>query len=309
MRQIRIASRASSLALIQTEYIRTQLLSKNPELEISIVKVSTKGDRDKTDFLYKSSSIGFFTAEIEKYLLEDKTDIAVHSLKDLPTASSEGLFVAAIPKRESPADALVASAGVKSISDLPTGSKVGTSSLRRIVQLKHIRQDLECIPLRGNVETRVNKVIDGRIEAAILACARLHRLKLDERISAILPPSDFIPAPGQGALAVQIRKSDNELYNLVCQLDDRNTRIAVEVEREILAAMQGGCSIPLGVNAQIDGQTLTINAVISDLEAKKYIKLSKTGSVSEASTLTKIVVDELLKNGAREILNQIKSMK
>jgi hydroxymethylbilane synthase len=155
----------------------------------------------------------------------------------------------------------------------------------------------------------VNKVIDGGFDAAILAFAGLHRLNLDERIYAILPPSDFIPAPGQGALAVQIRKSDNELYNLVSQLDDRNTRIAVETERDILAAMQGGCSIPLGVNAQINGQTITINAVISDLEARKYIKLSKTGPISEAVALAKIVVDELFKNGAKEILEQIKSAK
>lgn len=304
MRQIRIASRASSLALIQTEYVRTQLLSRNPELEISIVKVSTKGDRDKSDFLYKSSSIGFFTAEIEKYLLEDKADIAVHSLKDLPTASSEELIVAAIPKRESPADALVASAGIKSISDLPVGSKVGTSSLRRIVQLKHIRRDLECIPLRGNVETRVNKVIDGRIDAAILACAGLHRLNLTGRISEVLPPSDFIPAPGQGALAVQIRKSDNELFNLVSQLDDRDTRIAVEAEREILAAMQGGCSIPLGVFAQIEETLLTVNAVISDLEGKKFIKLSNSAPIDKAETLAKMVVDELFEKAQGKSLTR-----
>ncbi len=305
MRQIRIASRASKLALIQTEYIRALLLSKNPGLDISIIKVSTKGDRDKSDFLYKSSSIGFFTSELENYLLEEKADIAVHSLKDLPTTSSQGLIVAAIPQRESPADTIVAKKEIKSITDLPAGAKIGTSSLRRIVQIKHIRSDLECVPLRGNVETRVNKVIDGQVDAAILAFAGLHRLNLDEKISAILPPSDFIPAPGQGALAVQIRKSDNELYDIVSKIDDADTRIAVGIEREILAALQGGCSIPLGVNAQIDGKNLSVNAVISDLEVKKFIKLSKTGHTSEASALAKTVVDELFKKGAKEILDNI----
>lgn len=306
---IRIASRASKLALIQTEYIRKELLNKNPELEISIVKVTTKGDRDKSEFLYKAGAIGFFTAEIEKYLLDDKADIAVHSLKDLPTASSKGLIIAAIPKRQSPAEAIVCSKPITGVPDLPTGATVGTSSPRRIAQLKHIRNDLNCVPLRGNVETRVNKVLSGQIDAAILACAGLGRLGLAQKISAILPVTEFLPAPGQGALAVQIRENDDELNRIVSQLNDSQTRIAVETERQILAAMQGGCSIPLGVLAQIDGGLLTVNAVISDLEGKKFIMLSKTGPVIEAEKLAKVVVDELFRNGAKEILEQIKSEK
>lgn len=308
-RHIKIASRASSLALIQADYIRTKLLNLYPELEISIVKVSTKGDRDKSDFLYKSGSTGFFTGEIEQSLLKGKADIAVHSLKDLPTTSRPELVIAAIPQRESPADALVASGEAAGISDLPAGSKVGTSSPRRIAQLKHIRDDLVCVPLRGNVETRVNKVICGEIDAAILACAGLQRLNMTDRISAVLSPCDFLPAPGQGALAVQIRSDDNELYQLVSKLDDKNTRIAVEAEREVLAAIQGGCSIPLGVYAQIDGNVLTIYAMVCDLDAKKYIKLSKIGPVAEARTIAGMLVDELFKNGAKEILEQIKDTK
>lgn len=306
MRPIRIATRASRLALIQSNYIRKQLQNICPELEISIVEVSTKGDLDKSDFLYKSESIGLFTSEVEKFLLEGKADIAVHSLKDLPTVSIPELVIAAIPKRESAADALISFVPVTSISDLPLGATVGTSSLRRIAMLKHIRNDLKCVPLRGNVETRVHAVALGKVDAAIIACAGLNRLNIADKISVVLAPNEFVPAPAQGALAVQIRTDDAELAKLVSKLDDEHTRVAVEIERYILAAAQGGCSIPLGVYAEIHDDTITIYVMFSDTEAKKYIKLSKTGSVAEGKALAKTLVEELFEAGAGEILDQIK---
>jgi len=306
MKPIRIATRASRLALAQSDYVGKLLQNLCPELEISIVEVSTKGDLDKSDFLYKSNSIGLFTSEVEKFLLEGKADIAVHSLKDMPTTSRPDLVIAAIPKRESPADALVASVPVASISDLSPGATVGTSSLRRIAMLKHIRSDLKCVPLRGNVETRVSAVASGKIDAAIIACAGLNRLNMANKISAVLAPDEFIPAPAQGALAVQIRAGDNELAELVSKLNDENTRFAVEIERYILAAAQGGCSIPLGVYAEIHDNIITIHAMLSDLEAKKYIKLSKTGSAAKGKALAKTLVEELFEAGAGEILDRIK---
>ncbi len=306
VRKIRIASRASKLALVQANYIRTRIQDFCPEQEVSIVRVSTKGDRDKSDFLYKSGSTGFFAGEVENALIEGKTEIAVHSLKDLPITTRPELFTAAIPERESPADALVSSKGVSCISDLAAGSMVGTSSLRRMAQLRHVRSDLECVPLRGNVETRVSKVVNGEVDAAIVARAGLNRLDMKDKISAVLEPSEFVPAPGQGALAVQIRVGDDELYRIVSQLDDRETRIATEVERDVLVAMQGGCSIPLGVYAQIDSDTITIYAMLSDVEGKQYIKISKTGPVSEVKAVAGIVVDELLGNGAKEIIAQVR---
>jgi len=307
MRHIRIASRAGKLALVQSNQIRNLLQNLCPDTEISIVEISTKGDCDKSDFLYKSESIGFFTSEVEKAILDGKADIAVHSLKDLPTTPSPGLLIAAIPKRESPADALVASGQVSSIEDLPAGATVGTSSLRRIAQLKHQRDDLKCVPLRGNVETRVNKVHSGQIDAAIVACAGLNRLELTEKISAVLPLQDFIPAPAQGALAVQIRTDDIELAQLLAQLDDAPTRIAVEAERTVLAAAQGGCSIPLGVYAHISGDIITLNAMISDLEGKKYIERSKISRTDQADTCAKKLARELLTAGGREILDHIRN--
>ena len=308
MRHIRIASRASKLALVQSNYIGELLQNLSRGVEISIVEVSTKGDRDKSDFLYKSESVGFFTSEVENALLDGRADIAVHSLKDLPTTPAPGLIIAAIPKRESPADALVASGSIASIEDLPAGATVGTSSLRRIAQLKHQRKDLRCVPLRGNVETRIGKVLSGKIDAAVVACAGLNRLGLAEKISAILPPQDFIPAPAQGALAVQIRADDSELVELLGPLDDWQTRIAVEAERAVLAALQGGCSIPLGVYAHILDDTITIDAMISDLEGNEYIKRSKTDSLNNVETSAKKLAEELLTAGGQKILEQIRNV-
>ena len=321
MRSLKIASRASKLALVQSNYVRDLLINLSDGIEISIVKVSTKGDRDKSDFLHKSDSRGFFTSEVENAVLDGRADIAVHSLKDLPTACTKGLVVAAVPKRESVADALVANCGlhglntnkesVKSVQSvvaaLPAGATVGTSSLRRIAQLRRFRDDLKCVPLRGNVETRLSKVASGKIDAAVVACAGLNRLGLADKISAILPPREFLPAPAQGALAVQIRAEDSELAELVSQLDDKNSRIAVETERCILTSLHGGCSIPLGVYSQICGDTITIDAMISDVEGKKYIKRSKTGCINEAKSCARELAQELLAAGGQEILDQIRN--
>lgn len=324
MRPLKIASRASKLALVQSNHIRNLLKNLSDGIEISIVKVSTKGDRDKSDFLYKSDSMGFFTSEVENVVLDGRADIAVHSLKDLPTAGTKGLVVAAVPKRESVADALIANRrfrglhglntnkkSVKSVQSvvaaLPAGATVGTSSLRRIAQLRRLRDDLKCVPLRGNVETRVSKVTSGKVDAAIVACAGLNRLGLADKISAILPPQEFLPAPAQGALAIQIRTADGELAELVSQLDDKHSRITVETERYILTSMHGGCSIPLGVYSQISGDTITIDAMISDVEGKKYIKRSKTGCINEAKSCARELAQELLAAGGQEILEQIRN--
>ena len=307
MEPIKIASRAGKLALIQSNHVRSLLKGLGCDVEISIVKISTKGDRDKSDFLYKSDSIGFFTSEVENAILDGRADVAVHSLKDLPTAGAEGLIVAAVPKRESIADALVAKGPVSSIADLPAGATVGTSSLRRIAQLRRLRNDINCVPLRGNVETRVSKVAEGRVDAAVIACAGLNRMGLEDKISAILPPDEFLPAPAQGALAVQIRPEDAELGELVRRLDDKDARLGAETERHILASMHGGCSIPLGVYTRICDDTISIDAIICDLEGKRCIKRSKTVPVTQAKTCAEEMADELLNAGGREILEEIRN--
>jgi len=307
MRPFSIASRGSKLALVQSNYIRGLLAELGGGVEISIVEVSTRGDRDKSDFLYKANSMGYFTSEVENAVLDGRADLAVHSLKDLPTAYTQGLTIAAIPKRELVADALISSSGAAGLADLAPGSTVGTSSLRRIAQVRHIRDDLNCVPLRGNVETRLAKVAAGDVDAAIVACAGLNRLGLADKITGVLAPEEFLPAPGQGALAVQIRTDDGELAKLVSKLDDKNARTTAETERHILAAMHGGCSIPLGVHSQIHGDNITIDAVIADVEGQKYVKRSATAPIDRARTAAEQLAQVLLDAGGREILDQIRA--
>lgn len=307
MKPIKIASRASKLALAQTDIVKSSLKKLFPSIETSIVTIFTKGDHDKADFLYKSKSVGFFTSEVENAILDGRADLAVHSLKDLPTDPAPELVIAAIPKRDSVADALVASEQVASIDDLPAGATVGTSSLRRIAQLRHIRDDLKCVPLRGNVETRVRKVTTSQVDAVVVACAGLNRLGLADKISAVLQPKEFLTAPGQGALAIQVRAKDTELAELVSKLDDESTRIETQAERLVLAAMHGGCSIPLGVYARITGDHLTIDAMIADIDGKNLIKRSSSSPVNQSRDCAQKLAEELLEAGGRDILDQIRN--
>jgi len=307
MRTIRIASRASKLALVQSSYVSRLLKGLAGELDTSIVKLTTKGDRDRSDFLHKSDSVGYFTSEVEKALLAGRADIAVHSLKDLPTAHTPGLVVAAIPRRECVADALISRHKVDSIADLPAGTAVGTSSLRRIAQIRRLRDDLRCVPLRGNLETRLRKVSEGVVDAAIVAFAGLKRLGLEERVSAVLPPEQFLPAPAQGALAVQVRSDQAELVQLVSKLDDRASRATSETERHILATIRGGCSIPLGVYSRIEGDNILIDALISDVDGNKYVRLSRTAPLDRARSCAEQLAEELLAAGGWDIIEQIRA--
>ncbi len=306
MKRIRIASRASKLALRQTDLVRKLLESLSGQIQCSVIRMTTKGDRDTSDFLYQAESQGLFTSEVENALLDGRADLAVHSLKDLPTLPREGLVIAAIPERESPADALVARKKVTSIENLPSGITVGTSSLRRTAQLKLLRADIKCVPLRGNVETRLRKVKEGQVDAIVIACAGLNRLGLADTISAVLPPKEFIPAPAQGALAVQVRADDTELTELVKQIDDRNSRIAVESERRVLETVHGGCSIPLGVYSQIHGQTITTDAILCDLDGKNYVKHSVTSPIDQAQSSSVKLAQQLLADGGEQILLKIR---
>lgn len=306
MRTIRIATRASRLAIVQTDIVADSIRELCPDVKISVVKVTTKGDSDKSDFLYKSSSVGYFTSAVEQTLLQGRADLAVHSLKDLPTAETHGLLVAAIPKRLFTADALVTSSGASSIETLPKGATVGTSSLRRIAQLKHLRNDLKCVPLRGNIETRISKVRSGKVDAAVIACAGLIRLGLSDKISAVLAPSVFLPAPGQGALAVQIRPDDTDLLELISQLDDEPTRIATQAERKILEAMHGGCSIPFGAYARIDGRQILIDAMIADIDGGNVVRRSAASPVEEHVRCAELLAEQLLQAGGGEILKKLR---
>jgi hydroxymethylbilane synthase len=309
VKEIKIATRASKLAMAQANLIKDYLSALDPGISISIVKISTKGDRDKSDFLYESNSVGFFTSEVENALLNQEGDIAVHSLKDLPTTITKGLIVSAIPHRESVCDVIVAPKKLSSIRDLAPNARVGTSSLRRITQLKLLRPDLDCQPLRGNVETRIRKVQDGQIDAIVIAEAGLNRLGLPDHISLILPPADFIPAPGQGALAIQTRQDDGELSRFVSKLDDLKSRITAETERRILAGLHGGCSIPLGVYSYIENETIHIHAILCNLAVTKRVKKTISCPVDQATQAADAITQQILDEGGRDILEELRQVK
>ena len=309
MKEIKIATRASKLALAQANQTMRSLLLLDPNCQVSLVEISTKGDRDKSDFLYKVGSMGFFTSEVEQALLDGRADVAVHSLKDLPTTITKGLTISAIPQREQVSDVIVASKDIASIQDLPKGATVGTSSLRRITQLKLIRPDLDCQPLRGNVETRIRKVKEGQVDAIVIAQAGLNRLNLSDNISLILPPEEFIPAPGQGALAIQTREDNAELCRLVSRLEDPSTRISVQTERRILAGLHGGCSIPLGVFSLIEKDTIHISAVLCNLAATKHIRKTVSCPIDMALETADTITQQILAEGGKEILEEIRDEK
>jgi hydroxymethylbilane synthase len=306
MKQIRIATRASKLATTQSGHVKDMIQSICPDAEITFFHVVTKGDVDKTDFLHKVDSVGFFTSEVENALLNNEGDIAVHSLKDLPTAIADGLTVAAIPAREQVCDVIVSRHNISSIHDLPQGATVGTSSLRRIAQLKHLRSDLDCQPLRGNVETRVNKAMSGEVDAIIIAQAGLNRLSMDDSISVVLAPDVFVPAPGQGALAIQTRSDDTELIELLSAIEDKNARLTTNIERSILSKLHGGCSIPLGVYSEISGDMISVIAVISNIDATKYIRETAECKIEDSEIMAEKIAFELLESGGKEILESIR---
>jgi hydroxymethylbilane synthase len=303
-----IGSRGSKLALTQAQIIKDQIQLLYPSLQISIEVIKTSGDI-KTDPLSVIGGKGVFTKELEDALFDGRIDVAVHSLKDLPTIVPEGLAIAAICKREDPRDALVlpirstSSKSVVNIDTLARQASVGTSSPRRLAQLKHLRSDLEFKDLRGNVDTRLHKLDEGEYDALLLACAGLRRLKLDNRISAALATQEMLPAVGQGALAIEIR-SEDELTEVVTKLDHKFTRLACVAERAFLRTLGGGCQLPIAAHAVVREKRIRLDGLVADTEGKQVVRNRLSGSLDEAEELGTRLAEQLLANGARELLGQ-----
>ena len=304
--KLTIGSRGSKLALWQAEWIKTQLDKVAPDTEISIAIIKTTGDEMKSAPLAIIGGKGVFTKEIEDALLDHRIDLAVHSLKDLPTVIPVGLTLAAISAREDPRDALIIrrdlAMGNNSIEGLPRNAVVGTSSPRRRAQLKHLRRDLSLVELRGNVDTRLRKLDAGEYDAVILAAAGLKRLGVADRISSLIPTETMVPAVGQGALAVEARKGDSEILKLLRSLDDQSTRACCTAERALLRELGGGCQLPIAAHAVVNGSTLTLMALVATPDGKQVIRDQITGQVQTAETLGKQLAGLLLERGAAELL-------
>ncbi len=294
-----IGSRGSQLALWQANHIRSRLEALGETCDIRIIR--TTGDKITDVPLAKVGTKGLFTKEIEEALLEGRIDLAVHSLKDLPTELPDGLALAAIPAREDPHDALV---GVR-LSQLPQGAKVGTSSLRRVAQLRAARPDLNIESVRGNLDTRLRKLAEGRYDALVLAAAGLKRLGWEDRITELLDIDVMCPAVGQGALAIETRGDGGPALSACARLEDAATRAAVTAERAVLAELGGGCQVPIGANATVAGGALHIVAVVGMPDGTEVIRRRASGAASEAGRVGQELGRELLEAGAREILEMV----
>jgi len=294
-----IGSRGSQLALWQARWIQARLAALGHETRIEIIH--TTGDRITDVPLAKVGSKGLFTKEIEEALLRGDIDLAVHSMKDMPTEIPAGLAIAAVPEREDPRDAIV---GAR-LGELRHGARVGTSSLRRSAQLRALRPDLLIESIRGNVDTRLRKVEESSFDAIVLAAAGLRRLGLEQRIAEVLDPEVMCPAVGQGALAVETRSDAGLAWKVCGQLDHPETRATVTAERAVLARLGGGCQVPIGAHARLDGATLNIDAVVVAPEGDAIVRLSASGGVSDAQSIGEALGGDLLNAGGREILEAV----
>jgi hydroxymethylbilane synthase len=303
LRHLRIGTRGSLLAKWQAEYVRKQLFA-GAGVETEIVIIKTSGDKQQMSPLSQIGGKGIFIKELEEALLEETIDLAVHSVKDVPTDTPSRLMFPAVCRREDVRDCLVAANGA-TIASLRQGARVGTGSPRRQAQLRHIRPDLDVRDLRGNVDTRLRKVESGEYEAVMLAKAGLDRLGWSGRITETLSPEVFLPAVGQGAIAVECRLKDTEAAEVVAGLDDAESRTAIIAERSLLAALHGGCQVPLGAWARMERSELVMEACVCSVDGVQYIKQRATSSPEQAAELGGHMATLLMEAGAQGILEEV----
>lgn len=302
--KLTIGTRQSLLALWQSNHIAALLRKEYPKCEVVLKKIVTKGDRILDVPLAQIGGKGLFTKEIEEDLLDGTVDLAVHSLKDMPTILPEGLCLTAITERANVGDAFVSNK-YGSFEELPLGAVVGTSSLRRKAQLLAKRPDLEIRDLRGNVDTRLRKLDEGLYDAIILAAAGLERLGHGDRISSLIPADVCLPAVGQGALAIEARTEDKEVRDMLSFLNDLTTKQATDAERAFLGLLEGGCQVPIGVHADVEGENIRIEAIIAALDGSTILRDTITGKADDAVSLGQQLGKKMLAAGGQEILASI----
>ena len=298
---LRVGTRGSKLSLVQTDIVLDQLKGKNPDLTVERRVIKTKGDEDQRTPIFSINQKGIFEKEIDQAVLQGKIDVAVHSLKDVPVFDRDAkLLIASVPQRGSPANVLV-SKNSEHLRELKTGSRVGTSSLLRVAQLKRARPDLKAVPIRGNVDSRVGKVDAGEFDAVILAEAGLMRLGLTGRITERLSLDDFIPAPGQGTLALVAREDNRKILELLQSIEDPQTRAQAQAERELVNVLEGGCKVPIGALASSNRDSLRVTGAILSKDGKTRLESTKSGNIKEATSLGRKAAEELISKGAKKI--------
>lgn len=304
MKTIRIATRKSALALWQAEYVKTELLRHHPQLSVELVPMSTQGDKILDTPLAKIGGKGLFVKELEQAMLEGRADIAVHSMKDVPVEFPPGLMLHTICPRENPQDAFVSNQ-FKSLEQLPYGAVVGTSSLRRQCQIKALRPDLTVRDLRGNVNTRLAKLDNGEFAAIILAAAGLIRLGFEQRIAGLLPVDISLPANGQGAVGIECRSDDTAVQQLLAPLEHAPTRSCVLAERAMNRKLQGGCQVPIGAFAVIEGDNMWLRGLVGAVDGSEIIRHQLRGPVAMGEQMGAELAEYLLSQGADRILQAV----
>ena len=302
--ELRIGTRGSQLALFQANWVKDQLIHAHPHLKVLLIKIKTTGDKIQDAPLAKIGGKGLFVKEIEEALLQKRVDLAVHSIKDVPTQFPEGLHLSVITKREDPRDIFISKRGTK-LKELPQGAKIGTSSLRRQAQLLHYRSDFELVPLRGNLDTRLKKLKTMNLDGVVLALAGVKRLGLEEKVTEIISTDISLPAIGQGALGIETRQDDREIEEQIRFLNDRDSWIAVSAERSFLKKLEGGCQVPIAAFARTAGATLQIDGLVGTIDGKRILREQVEGRVEEAESLGTKLADILLSKGARAILDEV----
>ena len=301
---IRIATRKSPLALWQAHFVQSRLQQLYPQLRVELLPMSTKGDKILDSPLAKVGGKGLFVKELEQAILAGDAEIAVHSMKDVPVEFPDGLGLSIICEREDPRDAFV-SARFTSLAELPAGSRVGTSSLRRQCQLRASRPDLQILDLRGNVNSRLAKLDAGEYDAILLAAAGLKRLGLQERITTLLTPEQSLPANGQGAVGIECRLDDDELLTLLAPLEHVPTRQRVLAERAMNRALQGGCQVPIGAYAELEGDQLWLRGLVGSADGRQILRAECRGAASAPEALGQALADQLLAQGAAHLLSEV----
>ncbi len=304
-KQLRIGTRASQLALWQANWVKFELEKRYPDLEVTLTKIKTQGDKILDVPLAMVGGKGLFTKELQEAMLRGETDISVHSMKDVPTLFPEGLALHCITEREDVRDIVILRSGVTSWRDLPQGARIGTSALRRKAQLLHIRPDLQMVDIRGNVETRIRKLTEDNLDAVILAAAGMHRLGFDSQIGEYLPVDVSIPAIGQGALGIESRIDDAETNALIDFFNHAETDWAVRGERAFLLRLEGGCQVPIACHGTVAGRTLTLTGLVADCDGVQCLKKTVSGPVEDCEHLGASLGDDLLIMGAGKILNEV----
>jgi hydroxymethylbilane synthase len=304
--KLTIGTRGSKLALWQSEYIRARIEGITG-LEVAIRVIKTTGDKILDVPLSKVGGKGLFTKEIEIELASGEVDLAVHSMKDVPTDLPGGLVIAAMPERVDPRDAIVSGSGY-TLDTLPAGARVGTSSLRRVAQVRALRPDVEIVDVRGNLDTRMRKAETGEVDAVILAAAGITRMGWAERITHYIPHTQMVSAVGQGAIGVEIREDDEFMQGVCAQLADAMTMTCVRAERVVMRTLEGGCQVPIGAYARVEDGTLVMDAVVGSVDGATILREHLAGDVSDPDALGKQIVDRLLARGAADILDQIRDV-